>query len=116
MTVPLDYSDPGGQTLDRPPQFREAMKDAGRRYDLIGMAPRFVGPSTPLDCGWPTGTWIRSAGESRAAFDRVVTLQRSLAERCRQRHADVLPFVTTRNTARDMDVIRAALGERRRCQ
>ena len=28
-------------------------------------------------------------------------------------HADVLPYVTTRNTARDMDVVRAALGERR---
>ncbi|MYU50442.1 MULTISPECIES: alpha/beta fold hydrolase, partial [Streptomyces] len=46
-------------------------------------------------------------------FERQVTLQKDLAAKCRATNASVLPHVTTRNTARDMDVIRGALGEKK---
>ncbi|MES9511786.1 alpha/beta fold hydrolase [Streptomyces sp. NPDC000609] len=72
-----------------------------------------VGRSTPLDCGPPVGTNLFSAGHSRAGFEHQVALQKDLADTCRATNASVLPHVTTRNTARDMDVIRSALGERR---
>ncbi|MGW9213680.1 alpha/beta hydrolase [Embleya sp. NPDC055664] len=104
---------PGGAGLDMTLDLRSAMKEVGARYDLIGMDPRFVGRSTPLDCGWPVGTNLFSAGLSRASFDRQVALQKDLADRCRATNAAVLPYISTRNTARDMDVVRAALGERR---
>ncbi|GGV54629.1 alpha/beta hydrolase [Streptomyces spectabilis] len=104
---------PGGTALDMPPDIREAMKETGARYDLIGMDPRFVGRSTPLDCGWPVSTAVLSAGAGRAGFERQVALQKRLADKCRATHSDVLPHVSTRNTARDMDVIRGALGERK---
>ncbi|MFE0472828.1 alpha/beta hydrolase [Streptomyces sp. NPDC058947] len=144
VTVPLDYSDPGGRTitvalsriratdpgrrvgplllngggpggrtLGDPPWVREAMKDVGARYDVEGVDPRFVGRSTPLDCRWPTGSAFRAAGEDRAGFDRVTAFARDLAERCRTHAGDLLPHATTRNTARDLDVVRAALRERR---
>nr|WP_203615603.1 alpha/beta hydrolase [Streptomyces sp. SID13726] len=144
VTVPLDYSDPGGRTITvaisriratdtahrvgplllngggpggrtigDPPWVRQAMQDVGARYDVVGVDPRFVGRSTPLDCHWPTGSAFRSAGVDRAGFDRMTTFSQDLAQRCRQHAGDVLPYVTTRNTARDLDVIRAALGERR---
>ncbi|MDF9810800.1 alpha/beta hydrolase [Streptomyces sp. SPB162] len=144
VTVPLDYTDPGGRTitvaisriaaadtahrvgslllntggpggtdLGDPPWVHDALRDVGDRYDIVGMDPRFVGRSTPLDCGWPTGSPFRFAGHDRAGFDRMTALQRDLADRCRATNADVLPYITTRNTARDMDVVRAALGERR---
>jgi len=103
---------PGGPAVDMPPSTREHLKSVGPRYDVVGMDPRFVGRSTPLDCGWPTGTWARSAGLTRASFERGVRFQRELAAACGRRHAAELPHATTRNTARDMDVIRAALGER----
>ena len=80
---------------------------------MVGVDPRFVGRSTPLDCHWPTGSAFRSAGVDRAGFDRNTGFAKDLAERCRRHAGDVLPYVTTRNTARDLDVIRAALGERR---
>lgn len=102
---------PGGSGLDMPPDIRKAMKETGARYDLIGMDPRFVGRSTPLDCGWPVSTSVLSAGAGRAGFERQVALQKGLADKCRAVGADVLPHVSTRNTARDMDVIRGALGE-----
>ncbi|MDT0386784.1 alpha/beta hydrolase [Streptomyces dubilierae] len=144
VTVPLDYSDPGGRTitvafsriraadtgrrvgplllngggpggrtLGDPPWVRKAMKDVGARYDVVGVDPRFVGRSTPLDCRWPTGSAFRSAGGDRAGFDRMTALAQDLAERCRTHAGDMLPHATTRNTARDLDVVRAALGERR---
>lgn len=104
---------PGGSGLDFAPEVRTAMKDVGARYDVIGMDPRFVGRSTPLDCGWPVGVTLLSPGGDRAGFDRRAAFQKDLADRCRVTNASVLPHVSTRNTARDMDVIRAALGERK---
>ncbi|GAA2593648.1 alpha/beta hydrolase [Actinomadura fulvescens] len=112
-TLVLNSGGPGEGTLDKPLQTRAAMKDVGARYDLVGLDPRFVGRSTPLDCGWPIGLWLRSAGPTRARFDHQVAVQRDLAERCARRHADVLPYVNTRDTARDIDLVRRALGERR---
>ncbi|MBM7170887.1 alpha/beta fold hydrolase [Streptomyces sp. G44] len=144
ITVPLDYSDPGGRTitvaisrlratdranrvgamllnnggpggpsLEMPPGMARFMGKTAGKFDLIGVDPRFVGRSTPLDCGWDVGSMIFSAGRDRAGFDRSVARGRDLAERCRRTDGDVLPYVTTRNTARDMDVVRAALGEKR---
>ncbi|MEV5508167.1 alpha/beta fold hydrolase [Streptomyces orinoci] len=109
----LNSGGPGGPTIGDPPWVRKAMRQVGQRYDVVGVDPRFVGRSTPLDCHWPTGTFLRGAGNGRAAFDRSTAFARELARRCRAHEGAVLPFVTTRNTARDMDVIRAALGERR---
>jgi pimeloyl-ACP methyl ester carboxylesterase len=112
-TMLLNSGGPGGPALDMPLMIRQAMGKVGERYDLVGMDPRFVGRSTPLDCGWPTGSMIRSAGLDRADFERSAALARDLAERCGRRAADVLPYVSTRNTARDMDLIRGLLGERK---
>ncbi|MFE2292677.1 alpha/beta hydrolase [Streptomyces sp. NPDC059452] len=109
----LNNGGPGGTAVESPPGIRKAMKGVGSRYDIVGFDPRFVGRSTPLDCGWPVSfTWF-SAGAGRAGFDRQVALSKSLAEKCRATNGSVLPHVTTRNTARDMDVIRGALGERK---
>ncbi|MFF9350966.1 alpha/beta hydrolase [Streptomyces sp. NPDC014734] len=109
----LNNGGPGGTAVESPPHIREAMKGVGARYDIVGFDPRFVGRSTPLDCGWPTGMFFRSAGPGRAGFDRQVAFQKGLADKCRATNASVLPHVTTRNTARDMDVIRGTLGERK---
>ncbi|MFI0481829.1 alpha/beta hydrolase [Actinomadura sp. 9N215] len=112
-TLVLNSGGPGEPTLAMPLETRAAMKDVAARYDIIGLDPRFVGRSTPLDCGWPIGMWLRSAGATRARFDHQVAVQRDLAGRCARRHADVLPYINTRDTARDIDLVRRALGERR---
>ncbi|MFE6159249.1 alpha/beta fold hydrolase [Streptomyces sp. NPDC056486] len=144
LTVPLDYTDPGGRTLtvavsrlraadpahrvgplllnnggpggpslDMPLTVGAALGKVAKTYDLIGLDPRFVSRSTPLDCGWDIGSTVFSAGKGRAGFKESVARQRGLAERCRETNRDVLPYVSTRNTARDMDVVRAALGAQR---
>ena len=108
----LNTGGPGASGLGDVLPIREWLRDAGSRYDLIGMDPRFIGRSTPLDCGWPVGTWIRAGGPDRAGFERTAAHEADLAHRCGARHEEVLAHATTRNTARDMDAIRAALGER----
>ncbi|MFB6891582.1 alpha/beta fold hydrolase [Kitasatospora sp. NPDC056327] len=112
-SVLVNPGGPGGSGLGTGLAVRPAMKETGARYDLIGMDPRFTGRSTPLDCGLPSGPGLLSAGSDRAGFDRQTARARSVAERCRATNGEVLPHVTTRNTARDIDVVRGVLGERR---
>lgn len=102
---------PGVPALHLVLQVKRAAPQVAARYDLVGMDPRFVGRSTGLNCGWPEAV-IGSAGPDRRTFDRGVALAKDMASRCAG-HREVLPHVSTRNTARDMDVIRAALGEPR---
>lgn len=80
-------------------------------YDLIGIDSRGVGRSSPVSCGWNTVTALRSAGPDRRTFGESVAFAKGLAAACARNDRDLLSNLSTRNTARDMDVIRAALGE-----
>ncbi|MER7707679.1 alpha/beta hydrolase [Kitasatospora sp. NPDC097605] len=108
----LDDGGPGAPTLGAPPRVHAALKETAGRFDIIGVDARFAGRSTPVDCGWPDGGFF-SAGTGRASFDRQVALQRDRAARCRSAAGDLLPYAGTRDAARDLDVVRGALGERR---
>jgi pimeloyl-ACP methyl ester carboxylesterase len=90
---------------------RQAMGATGARFDLIGMDVRFSGPSTPINCHWNEGWLPRGAGRSKASFTEMVNLSRKLAQRCDRFERAMLPFAGTASEARDMDVIRGALGE-----
>lgn len=142
ITVPLDYRAPNGRTITVAISRLKATVPAERRgvllmnpggpggpglimpllaaasgldtrYDSIGMDPRFVGRSTPINCAWPTSISWAGAGPDRRSFDQSVAIAKDLAARCAHTSKDVLPFASTRNTARDMDVIRAVLGAER---
>ncbi|TCO26286.1 TAP-like protein [Kribbella steppae] len=110
-TMVLNDGGPGGPGLSMPLRLRVAMKEAGSRYDLIGLDPRFVGRSTPVDCKLPVAGWPWSGGSDRASFLRATRLQADIAARCRDNAGSVLQYVNTRNTARDIDQVRIALGE-----
>ncbi|MEU6954067.1 alpha/beta hydrolase [Streptomyces sp. NPDC045714] len=89
----------------------QSVKD---RYDLIGFDPRGVGASSPLACGTTTADErLTYRPYKEATFAKDVAWARDIADRCRDRNRETLRHISTRNTARDMDVIRAALGERR---
>ncbi|MEV0343688.1 alpha/beta hydrolase [Nocardia sp. NPDC050713] len=105
---------PGGAGLDAMVDVREAMTDEVRaRYDLIGMDPRGVGRSNPVNCRWPRGFALQSAGVDAASYAESVAQQAELAARCVATEGERIRHITTRNTARDMDVVRGALGEDR---
>jgi pimeloyl-ACP methyl ester carboxylesterase len=89
------------------------------RYDIVSFDPRGVGRSDGLQCfasqsaenkmlgAWADGFPVGSA--QIASWDR--TYQRFDAQ-CARRGGPVLSHMSTGDVARDMDVIRRALGER----
>ncbi|MEU3513258.1 alpha/beta hydrolase [Streptomyces longwoodensis] len=110
---------PGGQGLSFPADLRDLgiPKSVLDRYDVIGIDPRGVGHSTPVTCNLtpqehPSNipTYARNPADVTAEAKRVS----AVAKKCgSSKTASVLPYITTANTARDMDRIRSALGERR---
>lgn len=106
---------PGGSGLDLTVWLGDKVlaPDVRDSYDLIGMDPRGIGRSTPVSCGWPIGSPLQSAGPDLLSFGESVATAADLAARCIATQGDQVSYITTRNTARDMDVIRAALGEER---
>lgn len=109
----INLGGPASPVLNSVPLARAAMGATGEHFDLIGMDPRFAGRSTPVDCHWPAYWLPRSAGADRAGFDAMVSLDRELARRCGREQQQMLRHASTANMARDMDTIRAALGEPR---
>jgi pimeloyl-ACP methyl ester carboxylesterase len=107
---------PGVEGLNMPSALAGALPTAvSDRYDLVGFDPRGVGHSTPVTCGMPADLPIDLVIPFPAAdgsIDRNVAFARKVANDCAARSGDLLPYITTANTARDMDVIRGALHER----
>ncbi|MFF2077954.1 alpha/beta hydrolase [Kitasatospora sp. NPDC058162] len=105
---------PGNRGLALPVALRAQLAPAAAgAYDLIGMDPRGVGASGGLDCGLNHGSWLRSSGSGPAGFRESWRLAKADADACWGKYPDLLPHLTTLNTARDLDVLRAALGEQR---
>ncbi|MFI2211826.1 alpha/beta hydrolase [Streptomyces sp. NPDC020141] len=105
---------PGGEGLGMSLDMsRELPASVRARYDLIGFDPRGIGRSTPVRCGLADSqkSWPRPYKADTYAQD--VSWAKSVADKCRAKVGDTLKHITTRNTARDMDVIRAALGEKK---
>jgi pimeloyl-ACP methyl ester carboxylesterase len=112
-TMVLNDGGPGGPGLSMPLRLRTAMQAAGTRYDLIGLDPRFVGRSTPIDCKLPFAGWPWAGGADRSTFQRVDRQVADVAARCDRNAGEYLQYVNTRNTARDIDRVRIALGEQK---
>ncbi|MEU9237212.1 alpha/beta hydrolase [Streptomyces subrutilus] len=140
VKVPLDYSRPDGTTIDiavnrlpaadRKQRIGSLLTNPGgpgkpgteflynfaadgftpqlrARYDIIGMDPRGVGKSREVRC---------QTQQEQAALQQKVggdfqAFAKALAAACTKRAGDLLPFVGTDNAARDLDVVRAVLGE-----
>ncbi|MFD7734230.1 alpha/beta hydrolase [Kitasatospora phosalacinea] len=87
------------------------------RYDLVGFDPRGVGHSTPVTCGRTPAEvpWQKvfpfPAPDGSIAPN--VRFARDLARDCLTAGGDLVRHLTTADTARDLDRIRAALGEPR---
>lgn len=85
----------------------------GEVYDVIGMDPRGSRSSgSPVDCGGAAPpqaypSFLPADEEFSPLTRRAIAYQRA----CEQAGGDVRPHLTTAETARDMDVVRAALGE-----
>ncbi|WP_431952358.1 alpha/beta hydrolase [Actinacidiphila sp. bgisy167] len=106
---------PGQSAMNRLWALADGISPALRAaYDLVALDPRGVGHSTPVTCGpgatpGAVRTLPATAPGDVAAWDAAY---RQVAAACQDRAGRLLPHVGTQDTARDMDVLRALLGDR----
>ncbi|MFE1952149.1 alpha/beta hydrolase [Streptomyces sp. NPDC059524] len=109
---------PGGSSLNDPSgkgqKLPQSVRDA---YDLIGFAPRGLAPSTSVDCGLEHGdlalSKLRPWPAADGSVDGNMDTARRMADACAANGGELIKHISTRNEARDLDRLRAALGERR---
>ena len=91
--------------------YGEAVLDA---FDIIAWDPRGTGATTPtLDCidDYDPYFALDASPDTPAEQQAVLDAAVEFGAACVQRSGDVVPYVSTEATARDMDLIRRALDE-----
>ena len=146
LTVPLDYSQPGGATIklavlklpasgqrigsmvtdpggpgasgvDFARQARAIFSDSLREhYDVVGFDPRGVQRSSPINCltdqQWDDYLAADGTPDDAAEQNQLVAWDKTFTAGCASRsNAQVLKHVSTVETAKDLDILRAALGD-----
>jgi pimeloyl-ACP methyl ester carboxylesterase len=150
LTVPRNYADPGGETIELsvirkvatdPTQrigslltnpggpggsgvdyVRAVATEDGslatlnQRFDIVSWDPRGTKGSEPVNCfnDAETDEYNQTAEAFPDGFDRDAILQtgRDFIDACLANNTpEQLASISTENTARDMDALRAALGE-----
>ena len=91
-------------------------------YDVIGFDPRGVGQSTPITCWTPEDVQAILAGQAEVPFSPLtpgsaadIVAQGSREAAACEEHTEVpeiLDHADTRSVARDMDVMRALVGDK----
>jgi pimeloyl-ACP methyl ester carboxylesterase len=113
-TLLVNPGGPGGSGIDYAAS--TVVNDAvHERYDIVGFDPRGVGESTPVDClsDADLDEFVSADGSPDDAGE-VMLLQVQAAEftgGCATRAVERLPHVGTSDVARDVDVLRAVLGD-----
>ena len=84
-------------------------------FDIIGWDPRGTGLSTPaIDCVDDYDHYFADTDitpDDDAEKQQLIDLATEFTNNCVANNADLLPYVGTNNSARDMNAIREALGE-----
>ncbi|MGN9793416.1 alpha/beta hydrolase [Streptomyces sp. OZ13] len=92
-------------------------KRIAEAYDIVGYAPRGVGRSAPLSCQEPED-FLKAPTQapthpSLSYKKERIAQARAYAKGCADRTGAALRHYTSLNNARDLDVLRAALGEKK---
>ena len=116
----VNYGGPGGTAVDRTQangaaRFGPAITS---RFDLVAFDPRGVGQSTPsIDCKAnqeTQGIYSKPfTTPENLDVDALIAKDKTYIHQCVSLNKEILPYVSTANVARDMDGIRAAMGDSR---
>ncbi len=85
------------------------------RFDIVGWDPRGSGASSPVRCGRDLDYLFDgdTAPDTAAELTDLEANARRFVDACVSRSGDLLEHISTRDTVRDLDRLRAALGDRR---
>jgi len=81
-------------------------KDLMTHFDIVGWDPRGTGASTPtFDCGDSYSDFF--------AHERTVASTQKFVDVCAAKNPEIISYISTAASARDMNAIRLALGEKK---
>ncbi|NUL11331.1 alpha/beta hydrolase [Streptomyces lunaelactis] len=85
------------------------------RYDMVAVDPRGVARSEPVEClngkEMDAYTQVDQTPDDAAETTRLAASLKNFAAGCEKRSGAILPHVSTVEAARDMDILRAVLGD-----
>ncbi|TDE56400.1 alpha/beta hydrolase [Nonomuraea mesophila] len=114
-SVVFNFGGPGASGVDTLDQAAKALTTLRSRYDLVSFDPRGVDRSSGVRCGdaseLETFTSLNTLPPGEETRKRTTAANKRFAELCERDSGKVLPHVGTVNAARDMDRIRAAVGD-----
>ncbi|MGN9809816.1 alpha/beta hydrolase [Micromonospora sp. BQ11] len=112
---------PGGSGVDTAvylsfgPTFGGLPTSITDRFDIVGFDPRGVARSSPVKCILDVHLDATFGYDpdprSQQAFDEFVALNQRIGQGCGTKYRDQLPLYGTEQAARDMDAVRAAVGD-----
>ncbi|MGW0811504.1 alpha/beta hydrolase [Nonomuraea sp. NPDC002799] len=115
----LNFGGPGMSGVDSLKASKSVVSASLREhFDVVSFDPRGVGGSSPVRClgtlGLDTLFSADPTPDTRTEVKQAKAMSKAFAGACaRNAGKQLLGHVSTAETARDMDVMRAALGERR---
>ncbi len=109
---------PGGSGVDYARAARIIVsEDVQQAYDIVGFDPRGIGASDPVDCLTDEGLDALIATDPRPATpaqeQELIAVTGEVGAACARRSPETFGWVDTRSSARDLDILRAALGQER---
>jgi pimeloyl-ACP methyl ester carboxylesterase len=107
---------PGGSGVDAAVGLALTLPtDVLARFDLVGFDPRGVGLSAPVECISGTlkdrATALDPDARTDSAYQAQVSLAKEISRSCLSKYGDDLQHYNTEETARDLDLVRQAVGD-----
>jgi pimeloyl-ACP methyl ester carboxylesterase len=115
----VNFGGPGGDAVDTVHAIGADLFGAvNDHFDIVAVDPRGVTETQPsVDCHANQETQGIYSKPFVTPFnldkDALITKDRQYIQQCIQQNGDVLRYISTKNTARDMDRVRAAMGDSR---
>ena len=114
----LNPGGPGGSGIEYARAASVVMTNKLRKhFDIVGFDPRGVGQSTPVDCldDPETDAYVAADGspDNQQEIDETVALDKKFAEACATKSPELFKYVDTISATRDIDILRAALGDKK---
>lgn len=111
-SVLMDPGGPGGAGAGEVKAGWSLSPEITKRFDTVGFDPRGVGDSTQIKCGLAELIADHpQVPRNQAEFEQLAQYNRKVGESCTRITGPLAQYGDTKSVARDMDAIRAALGE-----
>jgi len=115
-SVLLNFGGPGGAGVSELAAGGDEFMGLAKGYDVVSFDPRGVGRSSPVSCGDGTDEALAATDDGSEVSDdprSVLTTLKKAAAACAEHSGPVLPHIGTVDAARDLDVMRQALGDKK---